>query len=133
MNYIDILERKRNVTERIENEFQRGMATLFWEDMDVGDKLTPVVKSPLELGPLLGWPAVTRTVDWHLENYYRRAKLAPDEARVNPVANWPYWVEQPEFASYHECRLRGVSYPFAPEMLQACLAGARALKKSSLP
>ncbi len=107
----------------IENEFRRGMSTLFWDNINVGDKLTPVVKGPLELGPLLGWPGATRSVDWHLENYYRRAKEAPGEARVNPVTNWPYWVEQLEFASYHTCRLRGVSYPFAPGMQQACLAG----------
>jgi hypothetical protein len=116
-------EEAKHYGKMIEGEKQRGMATLFWEDVTVGDNLAPVVKGPLELAPLLGWPAATRTVDWYLENYYRRAKEAPGEARVNPVTNWPYWVEQLEFASYHTCKLRGVAYPFAPGMLQACLAG----------
>lgn len=116
-------EEAEHYGKNIESEFRRGMATLFWDDVNVSDKLTPVAKGPLELAPLLGWPAATRTVDWYLENYYRRAKEAPGEARVNPVTNWPYWVEQLEFASYHTSKLRGVAYPFAPGMLQACLAG----------
>ncbi len=111
------------IGKEIDSEYCRGMNTLYWDDVNIGDKLTPVVKGPLELGPLLSWFSATRTVDWHLENYYLRAKEAPGEARTNPVTNWPYWVEQLEYGSYHTSKLRGISYPFAPGMFQACLAG----------
>ncbi len=111
------------IGKEIDSEYLRGMDTIYWEDVNVGDKLTPVVKGPLELGPLLSWFSATRSMDWHLENYYERAKKAPGEARTNPVTNWPYWVEQLEYGSYHASSLRGISFPFAPGMQQACLAG----------
>jgi hypothetical protein len=117
------MEEAERIGKEIESEFMRGMVTLFWDDVNVGDTLTPVVKGPLELTPLLYWPAVTRTIDWHLESGYQRAKEAPGEARVNPVTNWPYWVEQLEAGSYHTSRLRGISYPFAFGVQQVCLAG----------
>ncbi len=116
-------EQAERIGKDIDGEKIRGMSTLYWSDVNIGDKLTPVVKGPLELGPLLGWPGATRVIDWHLENYYRRAKEAPGEARTNPVTNWPYWVEQLEYGSYHTSKLRGISYPFAPGIQQACLAG----------
>jgi hypothetical protein len=120
--YVYTLEEAEKYGDDIDNEVQRGMDSLFWTDVNEGDVLTPVVKGPLELGPILGWPVATRTSDWHLENYYARAKEAPGEARVNPVTNWPYWVEQLEYGSYHTSKLRGISFPFAFGMHQACLA-----------
>jgi hypothetical protein len=117
------MEEAERIGKEIESESMRGMDTLYWDNVNVGDTLTPVVKGPMELTPLLYWPAVTRTIDWHLESGYHRAKSAPGEARINPVTNWPYWVEQLEPASYHTSRLRGISYPFAFGVQQVCLAG----------
>jgi hypothetical protein len=116
-------EEADRIGKDIESESRRGMATLYWDNVNIGDTLTPVVKGPLELTPLLYWPAATRTIDWHLEFGYHRAKAAPGEARINPVTNWPYWVEQLEPASYHTSRLRGISYPFAFGVQQVSLAG----------
>ena len=115
-------EEIKRVEDDLDSETMRGGDTLYWGDVNVGDKLTPVVKGPLSLIEIANWRSATRVNEWSLEIVYREAKANPGLRRVNPVTCWPYWHTDLEDQSYHTCVLRGISLPFAPGLLQACLA-----------
>ncbi len=41
-------------------ETRRGAAPLYWEDVDVGDAVPPVVKGPLTITDIVAWYAATQ-------------------------------------------------------------------------
>lgn len=50
-------EELKKIKEDIKNEQVRGSAPRYWEDVGIGEELTPVVKGPLSLSDMLAWEA----------------------------------------------------------------------------
>ncbi len=120
--YVYSDEEVKRIETDLDGEVKRGAATLYWSDVKVGDVLTPVVKGPVNLHDISGWRSATRVNDWSLELTYREARDNPGLQRVNPVTGWPYWNADLNDQAYHTCVLSGISLPFIPGLLQACLA-----------
>ncbi|MFH1487243.1 MAG: acyl dehydratase, partial [Chloroflexota bacterium] len=50
-------EELRKIREDIDKEEVRGKAPRYWEEVQIGEELTPVVKGPLNLSDMMAWEA----------------------------------------------------------------------------
>lgn len=103
----------------------RGSTPLYWEDVNIGDKLPALIKGPLDCEDLLAWfGAEGKTSLYRLQGelVYKDLKKRPGHIRTNPATNWPYWDTNQDFLDPWVSRLRGIPAPFAPNTLLVCLA-----------
>ena len=116
------------ISTSIEGEQRRGAATLYWEDVNVGDKLTPVIKGPLSTTDLMGWQAKSGpglSYPCH-ELAYHRVKSAMGIWRggyrsgLNTLTNWPYDISIGGHYDWEGVKSRGMPAPFDVGAFRAC-------------
>ncbi|MCJ7632370.1 hypothetical protein MUP77_08255, partial [Candidatus Bathyarchaeota archaeon] len=79
------------IVKEAQSEEMRGSKPRYWEDVNVGDKLKPVVKGPLTSADLLHYSTIiwsSSTVPG-FELRYRRGLMAPRYLRPNVLMGWP--------------------------------------------
>ena len=85
---------------------RRGAAPRYWEDVNVGDKLTPVVKGPQTfLDFLLERQEVDWQEKWSTYPSFEEGRASEGEQpRKNPVTGWPYEARWMEHYDFNLCR-----------------------------
>ncbi len=73
---------------------RRGAEPLYWEDINVGDKLPPMLKGPWTVRDMSA--RHIQGAEGAFESGFERA--APRAARVNPITHWPF----PQGGATHE-------------------------------
>jgi len=111
-----------SISHDLDSEVSRGAASLYWEEVEKGDKLTPVVKGPVGLSDIMGWRQTTSTVDFALEIQYRKSLKDVGKRRVNPTTLWPYWNEDQNYEDYFASKASGMSLPWVHGLHRASLA-----------
>jgi hypothetical protein len=96
-------EQIQEAVASIESRKHRGPETLYWEDVEVGDKLGSVVLPPFTLQDQLSVhsvrfglnPGDDYGVDQHaFENLFKRMRNDPEGGtRTNPITRWPWCGE----------------------------------------
>jgi hypothetical protein len=106
-------EEIKRIEQGVENESVRGSNPLYWEKVNVGEKLTPVVKGPLQIMPdMFQWHCATKWKYPMLEVAYRFARDNPGKRRLNLEMNWPYFTADQEYDDHQTAILRGMPHPF---------------------
>ena len=105
-----------------DNEVYRGDATLYWEEVNEGDKLMPVVKGPVSHPDLFIWRGMIAPVNYCLEVMYRRTLKEPGKRRTNPVTNWPYWHADLLQEDLFSCKLNGMTQMWIHGLQRVCFA-----------
>ena len=107
----------------LDSEAVRGSKPLYWEEVNVGDKLTPVVKGPYDMNDQIIWATATSAYIPVAELRYWETKEKPGLKRVNPATGWPYFHNDLEPEDINSCRLRGMPLPFDRGITRFALAG----------
>ena len=101
--------------ERLEgtwrNEYRRGADTLFFEDVEVGNEIPPIVRGPLTIGDMVAWNAAIgpsyKAGRWG----YLDLSKAMHTAMVNPVTGFPVKYSQ-QHEDANMAAGRGMPAPF---------------------
>jgi hypothetical protein len=113
-------EEIEKIARDIDNETRRGSIPLHWEEVNIGEKLTPVVKGPFTEQDQV-FPSGTRNgfelSYW--EGRYAETMWTGGGSRVHPVTNWP-WSAAAEHADYLLCRYRAMPAPFDNGAQRVC-------------
>ncbi len=109
--------------EDLDKEAVRGSKPLYWEEVNVGDALTPVVKGPYDMNDQIIWTTATSAYIPTCELRYKEAKETPGLKRVNPATGWPYFHNDLEPEDIQSCKLRGMPLPFDRGITRVALAG----------
>ncbi|MFQ5829818.1 MAG: MaoC family dehydratase N-terminal domain-containing protein [Candidatus Methylomirabilia bacterium] len=107
--YSDVeLER---IAEAIKSEARTGDQPLYWEDVQVGQEIPPIVRGPLTIGDMVCWQAA-------IGPSYRAGGLgyldvlkAPHTAVKNPITGWPVKYSQ-QHEDFQLASQRGMPGPF---------------------
>jgi hypothetical protein len=102
------------IAEDIENETRRGATPQYWEDVAVGDMLTPVVKGPFTEQDQVARHLADRQDTFEVayrDMRYSETMSTGGGARIHPVTRWP-WSAAAEHEDYLLCRYRGLPGPF---------------------
>jgi acyl dehydratase len=110
------------ISKDLDSESSRESATVYWEEVKEGDKLTPVVKGPVGLSDIMSWRQIAYNVDYALEIIYHRALKETGNRRINPTTNWPYWHEDQDWDDYFSCKASGMPLPWVHGLHRVCLA-----------
>jgi len=94
----------KKIVEDIKAEQRRGAAPRYWEDVEVGDKLVPVVKGPFRVHEV-GLPYWDHTPGYVAFRHRVRARPT-----ANPVTGWPY--DGSHHHDFNLCNQRGMPGPF---------------------
>ena len=114
-------EQIQDTLQKIEGQERRGAETLYWEDVEVGEKLGPLVLPPWTLQDqeayhFMGYCASCLTMEQDsdelaFESAYHRARRQPGEARTHPITRWP-WTPGSEHEDAVLAIYRGQPGPF---------------------
>ncbi|MCJ7633292.1 MaoC family dehydratase N-terminal domain-containing protein [Candidatus Bathyarchaeota archaeon] len=96
----------------IEGEKRRGASPLYWEDVKVGDKLTPIVKGPLTTEDLMNFHAAAYKPSDYSSHEIAFRKACREGGVTNPATGWPYESMLYEHYDWNLCRGRGLPAPF---------------------
>ena len=115
----------------IEGEKRRGAVPLYWEDVNVGDKLTPVVKGPLGTCDLMGWESKSgRGLSYACyELAYKQVSSQKGivtggyRSGLNTLTNWPYDISIGGHYDWEGAKSRGMPAPFDVGCFRACATG----------
>jgi acyl dehydratase len=92
-------------------EYRRGTDTLYFEDVEVGAELPPIVRGPLTIGDMVAWSAAIgpsyKAGRWG----YLELTQAMHTAMVNPVTGFPVKYSQ-QHEDVHMAAGRGMPAPF---------------------
>lgn len=111
------------IVSGMEGERRRGAEPLYWEDVDVGDELPPIVQPPYTMHDALSYLVLHNGLFAGLNGgrsartftpAYRAARSGwgtPDFSRVHPLTRWPY-TPGDEHEDTHLCAYRGLPLPF---------------------
>ena len=87
------------IVQALEGEQRRGTETRYWEDVEVGEELPPIVLPPFTLHDMIAYHRIGYSltaandgsrVGRAFSPAYRRGKARPDFVRTHPVTRWPY-------------------------------------------
>jgi acyl dehydratase len=108
----------------IEGEERRGATPRYWEDVEVGDKLTPVVKGPLTTCDLMGYDAATCGLAVpSFELFYRSRKNAAGlGVYLNTMTGWPYDSGGAGHYDWDTAKSRGLPAPFDVGCMRAVMS-----------
>jgi len=107
----------------MKNERRRGNTPLFWEDVTVGDEISPIFQPPYSLQDALSYQSIHQGLIAGHENgrfarsftpAYRVLKAGwgyPDFARIHPITRWPH-TPGDEHEDALLCQYRGQPLPF---------------------
>ena len=100
-----------HIVKDMEAEDRRGPDPRYWEDVNVGDKLKPVVK-----GPYVYLDFITERMERARQDPEASFEVgmfhAANQPRKNPVTGWPYEARVMEHRDFNLCRGRGLPGPF---------------------
>ena len=111
-------EEIEKIAHDIDNEQRRGADKLYWEDVNVGDKLPPVVKGPFTEQDQATDARGTLEMDYW-DGRYSETMMTGGGARLHPVTHWP-WSAAAEHEDYLLCRYRGLPGPFDAGAQRCC-------------
>jgi acyl dehydratase len=104
-------EEMQEIFNAYDNEEIRGAKTRFWEDVNVGDELTPVVKGPLSLRDIIAWLMGAGSPFLRAHTYaYAFLKKHPGTDMVDSTSGE---IDVPELVHMQESRAEGVGVPGA--------------------
>lgn len=121
------------IIKDVRSEVRRGNETRYWEDVQVGEKLTPVVKGPMHIGDMILWrlgafpltpmgtAGITPPGPFEL-SYLNTIKL-PGLVRFNPETKWPYDHIEWEHEDFKLAHYRGLPGPFDLGVMRTELSG----------
>lgn len=114
-------EEIKKIEEGIASEKMRGAKPLYWEDVKVGDKLTPVVKGPLSMFDLMNFYSMLIGASPScFEIPYRRLRAAERTPTENSATGWPYEHMGMEHYDFYLCKSRGLPGPFDEGQQRCC-------------
>ncbi len=102
------------IKKDLDAEQRRGAEPRYWEDVNVGDKLTPVVKGPFTEQDQVGGGGERMEsfeIGYRSRRYPKMAFGGSSGPRIHPVSKWP-WELPNEHGDYMLCRFRGLPGPF---------------------
>lgn len=90
-------EEIKKIVEGIEGEKRRGATPRYWEDIKVGDMLTPIVRGPLTTTDLMGYDAATSGLAVPsfglVYRILKEASVGLGAGETNSITGWPYeWM-----------------------------------------
>jgi hypothetical protein len=102
-----------NLVSKLESEERRGAEPRYWEDVEVGDPIPPVVKGPFTIGDMIGSRMRSGLGHnaWSFELLYYDMHELISERRTHPITQWP-WGPEAEHEDVLLCRYRGLPGPF---------------------
>jgi acyl dehydratase len=99
------------IGQALKNEVRTGNRPLYWEDVQVGQDIPPIVRGPLTIGDMVCWQAA-------IGPSYRAGRLGyldlqkvPHTAVPNPITGWPVKYSQ-QHEDFHLASQRGMPGPF---------------------
>ncbi len=101
----------KKYVNQIEKPQRRGAQTLYWEDVEIGDKLGPLVFPPWSLQDQIASTFSGHGEGESFEAAYHRLRKRPGGARTNPATMWP-WTPGAEHEDAFLAAFRGQSGPF---------------------
>ena len=113
-------EQIHDLVQKLEGQQRRGAETLYWEDVELGEPLGPLVLPPWtlqdqEVYHSMGYcTSSTQEQDSDelaFESAYRRARRTPGGARTHPITRWP-WTPGAEHEDAVLAIYRGQPGPF---------------------
>jgi acyl dehydratase len=114
--------------QRIENGIQsevvRGAKPLYWDEVQVGDELPPVVKGAVDQSDLIHWQEATAPFLKITEEAIKETMALPGKRRVNPATGWPYYHVDQAPEDFSAAPLNGISLPYVRGVEIASLAGS---------
>ena len=88
-----------DIIQKMQNKFRRGAETLYWEDVEVGERLGPVILPPWTLQDQLAYHFLTYAASageemdgdvYSFEPAYHNMRRWPGRARIHPNTYWPW-------------------------------------------
>ena len=113
-------EQVQDIVRKIEMRKRRGAETRYWEDVEVGEKLGPLILPPWTLQDQEAYHFMGYCTSSNLEQdvdelafepAYRRMRQNPGGARTHPMTRWP-WTPGAEHEDAVLATYRGQPGPF---------------------
>jgi len=119
--YCHSQEEITRILDDIKAMTRRGPKTIFWEDVDVGEPLPPVVKAPLTTGDCVGYVNAVFSAKAfpNFELNVQKLQKNPGMIRSNPTTGWPYDLHISEHVDPFLSGSRGMPYMFGWGTLKA--------------
>ena len=91
----------RQIVEDYRNETVRGATPRYWEDVEIGEELPPVVRGPLAYQDLTAWGVGAGSTSLWAHRTLAYPNLRPDWKRsmgkpLDYSVNEPTWIENPD-------------------------------------
>ncbi|MFH0748912.1 MAG: MaoC family dehydratase N-terminal domain-containing protein [Candidatus Bathyarchaeota archaeon] len=97
----------KKIVDGVKGEQRRGATPRYWEDVNVGDKLTPTVKGPFRI------QEVTKGHGWdHSPANVNFKPTMGARLTANPLTGWPYESGVVQHWDFNLCNIRGLPGPF---------------------
>jgi acyl dehydratase len=113
--------------QRIENgihsEAVRGAKPLYWDEVNLGDELPPVVKGAVDQSDLIHWQEATAPFLKITEEAIKETLEQPGKRRVNPATGWPYYHVDQAPEDFSAASLNGISLAYVRGVEIASLTG----------
>lgn len=104
-------EEIQKIVYAYEHEELRGAMPRYWEEVNVGDKLPPIVKGPLTTQDLFNYHAQHEGLSRPGYSFGAAFRLNRGDS-LNDVTGWPYEGGYWEHYDWSLCRCRGLPQPF---------------------
>ena len=117
-------EEVKKIVEGIEGEKRRGAVPLYWDDVKVGDKLTPVVKGPLTTCDLMGYDAAADCLSipsFELSYHNQKQAAGSIGTYLNSMTGWPYDSGGAGHYDWDTAKSRGLPAPFDVGCMRAVM------------
>ena len=114
-------EEIKNILDGIDGEVRRGATPLYWEDVKIGDKLTPVVKGPMTTCDFMGYDAAADNLAIPSFELGIRRLREGGGGYKNTMTNFPYDSGGSGHYDWDTCRSRGLPAPFDVGCMRAVI------------
>ena len=104
-------EEINQIVSAYENEERRGAIPRYWEEVNIGDKLSPVVKGPLTTGDLFNYHAQHEGLSRQGYSFGAAFRMNRGDS-LNDITGWPYEGGYWEHYDWSLCKCRGLPQPF---------------------
>lgn len=111
------------IVKDIEGVARRGLTPLYWEDVNIGDKLPQVVKAPLTTAALMTYHGVNFSAETFptFGIAFRKWLKSPGFLRMNPLTGWPYDIQMTAHGDPNLAPSVGMPYSFGMGSLKVGL------------
>ena len=107
-------EKVEEIIDLMANSRPRGKEILYWEDVEVGDKLTPVALPPFtdqDMGAANVLPTGMRAYNFEAGHHLRKQGIHGAYGHPHPLTRWP-WGGGDEHGDALMAAYRGIPLPF---------------------